>query len=71
MPLHPILRFDVTSGDGWSELCAFVGRGEPNVPFPSLRTPYIGSLASVKRDELAQKQVLLRQFLAGLAGNQR
>jgi sulfotransferase family protein len=65
-----IIQFDVTSGDGWSRLRAFVGRPAPNVPFPKLRTPYISPFEFVKRDELARKQVLLRQFLAGKGGDE-
>ena len=65
-----IIQFDVTSGDGWSHLCPFVGRPAPDVPFPKLRTPYMGAFEFVKRDELAQKQVLLRQFLASKGGDQ-
>lgn len=29
-----LLRFNVFAGDGWRELCAFLGRAAPAVPFP-------------------------------------
>jgi hypothetical protein len=29
-----LLALDLGAGDGWGPLCAFLGRGEPSVPFP-------------------------------------
>jgi hypothetical protein len=29
-----LLRFDVFKGDGWPELCDFLGRARPPDPFP-------------------------------------
>jgi hypothetical protein len=29
-----LLRIDVTAGEGWSKLCAFLGRDPPPKPFP-------------------------------------
>lgn len=58
------LELDVTSGQGWVELCAFVEMPAPDIAFPNLRSPISNPLDFVKRDELAQKQALLRQVLA-------
>ena len=33
-PKERFLEFDVFSGDGWRELCQFVGAEIPDIPFP-------------------------------------
>lgn len=32
------MEFDVTRGDGWAELCGFLGKKQPTSPFPRLNT---------------------------------
>jgi hypothetical protein len=39
-----LLVLDITAGDGWEKLCAFLGQPLPNEPFPSVKTT-----AEVKR----------------------
>ncbi len=33
-PKERFLKFDIFAGDGWRELCAFLGRDVPEAPFP-------------------------------------
>jgi hypothetical protein len=61
-----LLVMDITSGDGWDKLVPFLGEGAtPTRPFPRLRSPYLGALASVSRTEIKEKRGLLEQMLYG------
>ncbi|MBT8471636.1 MAG: hypothetical protein KJN99_03465 [Marinicaulis sp.] len=33
-----LLDIDITMGDGWAELCPFLGKNEPEAPFPAKNT---------------------------------
>lgn len=33
-PQDRLLELDITAGDGWESLCSFLGRENPNIPFP-------------------------------------
>lgn len=35
-PADKLLRFNVFEGDGWEELCAFLGVPQPDTPFPNV-----------------------------------
>ena len=35
---RPLLKVDLTAGDGWRALCPFLGKAVPDVPFPASNT---------------------------------
>ena len=55
-----LLVMDISSGDGWGELCPFIGVNIPSIEFPKLSSPDIGVLSSVSRAELAEKFSLIK-----------
>lgn len=34
-----LLIFDAEGGDGWEELCSFLGHPQPDVPYPHIASP--------------------------------
>jgi hypothetical protein len=41
-PKGKLLELDISAGQGWPELCAFLGRPVPETPFPKLNTSKAG-----------------------------
>ncbi|GIX30000.1 MAG: hypothetical protein KatS3mg124_0472 [Porticoccaceae bacterium] len=62
-----LLVLDVTQGDPWAALCGFLERERPAdcEAFPRLRSPYIGPLAAVRREELSEKRAKLLALVRG------
>ena len=59
-----LLVMDITAGDGWGKLSPFLGNTVISErPFPNLRSPYLGSCASVSHDEIETKGKLLEKML--------
>jgi hypothetical protein len=50
-PREKLLTFDVFQGDGWPELCAFLGRDRPAMPFPWSNNRQQGSCRSEPADD--------------------
>jgi hypothetical protein len=60
-----LLIMDVSKKQGWTALCPFLGCPPPPVPFPHLRTPYLGPLCLVAREEVPVKRQAFLDLLAG------
>ncbi|MGL4237091.1 sulfotransferase family protein [Tabrizicola sp.] len=45
-----LLRMDITRGDGWDKLCAFLGKPVPDLPFPRSNTAEM-SAATYRTDQ--------------------
>ncbi len=40
---YDLLELNITEGDGWEQLCPFLGHPIPPVPFPHLHNPRVGA----------------------------
>lgn len=61
-----LMVMDITSGDEWSKLTAFLGINKiPEISFPNLKSPYLGPCSAVKHNEVDTKRDLLgKMFLS-------
>jgi len=65
------ISMDITAGDGWEKLCSFLGTTAPRevADFPKMRTPYIGSLAAVKNNEVSSRRADILNLISGDSQN--
>ncbi len=62
---HLLLETCWETGDGWPQLCGFLGEEPPDRPFPHVNS---GAMIRATDDELAQNRALIEAQLRALAG---